>query len=261
MMLGISVKSFCLMAILFACPNRAVALDKRHPAALRRAGGAFLVNTSLPRPPARSSNGYTSTPLRATGSLLAFENKPSITPSSAAFPGVSVAANPIVNTATANATAHGNTSGMPTSLTLPSGAVMTEVVNNGTTQRAALVAFEQTSTVLHVTQSVMTLVGKPAVTSIVAVTIAPSSYIPPPSPTPVSPSAAPQPKPSGDLSAQAWVKEHNDARKQYGAADLTWRDDLVAKAQSNAKLCTGQHRCVRALDVRVRLIHDLQLCR
>ncbi len=27
-------------------------------------------------------------------------------------------------------------------------------------------------------------------------------------------------------------------------ADLSWREDLVAKAQMNAKLCTGQHRCV-----------------
>lgn len=231
-MLGISAAKFCLVAILLTSPNRAVALERRRPAALRRAGGAFLENTALPRPAASSDIGHKSVQLNYTGGLLALEQIPSMSLSAAASPSVS---------ASAGLSASGSLNGMPMSLSLPSGAVITQVVTNGTTQRAALVAFEQTSTVLHATQSVMTLVGKPAVTSIVQVTISPSSFSAPSSSSPASPAAPVHPQPTADQSAQAWLKQHNDARKQYGAADLSWREDLVAKAQMNAKLCTGQH--------------------
>lgn len=44
-----------------------------------------------------------------------------------------------------------------------------------------------------------------------------------------------------DEVARRWLDLHNAARREYGAADLRWNWDLVAKAKRNAMLCTGDH--------------------
>ncbi|KIM48031.1 hypothetical protein M413DRAFT_439732 [Hebeloma cylindrosporum] len=62
-----------------------------------------------------------------------------------------------------------------------------------------------------------------------------------PSPTP---SQSPPPnKSSGSPSAdiQVYLRAHNSVRSQHGAVDLTWSDDLAAKAQQWANGCQFKH--------------------
>ena len=59
------------------------------------------------------------------------------------------------------------------------------------------------------------------------------SLVPPPAPTAV---AAFQ-QDDKDI----WLSAHNAARSQHAAPALQWRDDLEARARSNAELCTGDH--------------------
>jgi uncharacterized protein YkwD len=40
---------------------------------------------------------------------------------------------------------------------------------------------------------------------------------------------------------QVWVDVHNQARKLYGAGNVTWNDDLVPIAQANTLLCQHKH--------------------
>lgn len=40
---------------------------------------------------------------------------------------------------------------------------------------------------------------------------------------------------------QAYLKSHNDARAQHGAADLTWSVELIAAAQKWADGCKFEH--------------------
>lgn len=72
----------------------------------------------------------------------------------------------------------------------------------------------------------------------------PSTSSPSPTPTP-TPSPTPSTSSgSGGVSADdiaTWLSDHNSVRSQHGADDLTWSDDLSAKAQQWANGCVFQH--------------------
>jgi uncharacterized protein YkwD len=59
-----------------------------------------------------------------------------------------------------------------------------------------------------------------------------------------SPTPAPSPKGSSDAPSadvQVYLQAHNSVRSQHGAADLTWSDNLAAKAQQWANGCQFKH--------------------
>lgn len=61
---------------------------------------------------------------------------------------------------------------------------------------------------------------------------------PTPSPSPPSTEGSSSP-PSADV--QIYLQAHNSVRSQHGAADLTWSNDLAAKAQQWANGCQFKH--------------------